>query len=46
VLNLGIIFQLWNNLSTVRNILGEKLFHCFWQLDNAYWYAWYREGRA
>jgi hypothetical protein len=27
VLRLGIIFQLWNNLSTYRNIPGKKLFH-------------------
>jgi hypothetical protein len=37
----GIIFQLTNNLSTVRNI-PAKLFHRFWQLGN----AWYRVRRA
>jgi hypothetical protein len=29
VLRCGIIFQLWNNLSTGRNIPYKKLFHLF-----------------
>ncbi|HEX2557419.1 MAG TPA: hypothetical protein VHK86_03780 [Nitrososphaera sp.] len=42
MLRCGIIFQLWNNLSMVRNIPDKKLFH---DLD-AYWHAWYGERRA
>jgi hypothetical protein len=34
-LSLGIIFQLWNNLSTVRNIPDKKLFLSLWRLQHA-----------